>query len=136
MPALTVPIRGRGVLVKVLVRPRAAPPQHIPTGPLPAFIDSGAGVTMIDDGVVARLGVEPVREASLLVLGRDDVSYHGTYEVEVALAHPGLPVRWVPLTAVGGAVHPVGTVAALGRDFIDQLVFTYDGPARKATVRW
>ncbi len=144
MPELTLPIRRRGALVKALVRPSAAllpgpQPAHGASshaGPLSAYLDTGASDTMLDLAVVRALGLRPAHSAALNVLGRDDVCFHELYEVEVALVLAGEPPRWVPLVAVGGAVYQTGAVAALGRDFLRHVVFTYDGPRKQATLRW
>lgn len=138
MPELKFPVRAvHGVAVKVLVRSRGplAPGESPPiVGPFAAYLDTGASVSVLDPGVIAALRLEPVREASLHVLGRDDVSFHDLYEVEAALA--GCEPRWVPLVALGGPVNPKGTAAALGRDFLAHLTLVYDGPAGRFVIRW
>ena len=132
MPELTFPIRQRGAVVKLLAR---SPGSHDVVGPLPAYLDTGASVTVLDPGVIGVLGAEPVTAAGLHVLGRDTVSHHGVYLVEVALAEVGEPV-WVPLEVLDGTVNPRGTAAALGRDFLSHLVLTYDGPRGRVRVQW
>ena len=135
MPELSLPIRAhRGATVKVLVRSRIDPSQV--TGPLAAYLDTGASVTVLDPGIVGVLGLEAVAAAGLHVLGRDEVSHHGVYEVEVGLAVDGSPPVWVPLAALGGPVNPKGTAAALGRDFLGHFTLTYDGPSRQFSIRW
>jgi hypothetical protein len=132
MPELSLPIRQRGAVVKILVR---VPGGAEVFGPFPAYLDTGASVTVLDPGVVGVLGVEPVAAAGLHVLGRDTVSHHGVYAVEVALADAEERV-WLPLEALDGPVNPKGTAAALGRDFLAHLVLTYDGPANRILLRW
>jgi hypothetical protein len=58
------------------------------------------------------------------------------YDVEVALELAEEPLHWVPLTVLRGAVYPTGAAAALGRDFLRHVVFTYDGPRRQVILRW
>jgi hypothetical protein len=132
MPELSLPIRQRGAVVKILVR---VPGSAEVFGPFPAYLDTGASVTVLDPGVVGVLGAEPVAAAGLHVLGRDTVSHHGVYAVEVALADAEQSV-WLPLDALDGTVNPKGTAAALGRDFLAHLVLTYDGPANRILLRW
>ena len=134
MPELIVPIRQRGAVVPFLVRPASRGGAY--RKPLTAYLDTGASASMLDVGVIGRLGVEPVRTTALNVLGREEVFFHDLYEVEVGLVLPAAPPYWVPLTILGGAVFPTGAVAALGRDFLRRFVFTYDGPRERVTLRW
>jgi hypothetical protein len=132
MAELSLPIRQRGAVVKILVR---VPGSVEVFGPFPAYLDTGASVTVLDYGVVSVLGAEPVAAAGLHVLGRDTVSHHGVYAVEVALADTEERI-WLALEALEGTVNPKGTAAALGRDFLAHLVLTYDGPANRILLRW
>ena len=144
MPELNLPIRHRGIMVKVLARPR---PSHLrqmlsanhharPVGPLSAYLDTGASDTMFDLAMIQSMGLEPVQSAALNILGRTEVSFHKSYEVEVALFLNNASPSWVPLTILGGAVYPTGAVAALGRDFLKHVVFTYDGPRKRVKLWW
>jgi hypothetical protein len=132
MPELVVPIRQRGAVVKVLLR---APGSVHVFGPFPAYLDTGASVTVLDPGATGALGLEPVAAAGLHVLGRDTVSHHSVYSLEVALAGVAEPF-WLPLEVLDGPVNPKGTAAALGRDFLAHFVLTYDGPAGRISLRW
>jgi hypothetical protein len=135
MPELSLPVRAvRGVAVKALVRSRADHSRVV--GPFVAYLDTGASVCVLDPGVVALLGVEPIADAGLHVLGRDEVSHHGVYDVEVTLSSGDSPAMWVPVTALEGPVNPKGTAAALGRDFLARFTLVYDGPAGRFSVRW
>ncbi|AMV22882.1 hypothetical protein VT84_00625 [Gemmata sp. SH-PL17] len=132
MSELSVPIRQRGAVVKIVVRIAGAPNEF---GPFPAYLDTGASVTVLDPGVIHALGAEPIAEAGLHVLGRDTVSHHGVFAVEVALADAG-EKRWFALEALDGPINPKGTAGALGRDFLEHFVFTYDGPGNRVRLRW
>lgn len=90
---------------------------------------------MLDPGVVGTLGIEPVTATGLHVLGRDTVSHHGVYSVEVALADAEEPF-WLALDVLDGPVNPKGTAAALGRNFLASVIFTYDGPTGRILLRW
>ncbi|HEY1187112.1 MAG TPA: hypothetical protein VGE74_05610 [Gemmata sp.] len=134
MGELRLPIRARGAVVKVLVR---IADTAFECGPFQAYLDTGASVTVLDPGVIRALGAEPVAEAGLHVLGRDTVSHHGVYGVEVALADAPPETRiWVRLESLDGTVNPKGTAAALGRDFLAHFVLAYNGPANQAVIRW
>ena len=91
---------------------------------------------MLDLGMIQSMGLPSVQSVALNILGCAEVSFHQTYDVEVALVLPDESPRWVPLTILGGVVYPTGAVAALGRDFLRHVVFTYDGPREQATLRW
>ena len=140
MPEIVYPLRAyHGAGVKVLVRSRGG--THIEgllpvTKPLAAYLDTGASVTVLDPGVIRWLGLEAVGEAGLHVLGRDEVSFHAAYEVEIGLATGTGPQDWVPVTALEGTINPKGTAAALGRDFLAHFHLHYDGPAGRFTLRW
>jgi hypothetical protein len=136
MPEYTVPIRRLGVLVKVLVRGDGGRSAGAAVGPRTAYLDTGAMGTMLDAGLIRSLGLRPEGSAALNVLGRADISFHGTYRVQVALALPDGPAGWLPLDVVGGPVFRTGAVVALGRDFLSRFELVYDGPGRKATLRW
>ncbi len=144
VPEISVPIRRGGALVKLLVRPLIEESQRAttdelprePTGPLLAYLDTGASDTVLDLDVIRRMGLQPGRSVALHVLGRDEISFHSTYSVEIALVHPDISQLWVPLTVLGGEVYQTGAVVALGRDFLAQVVLTYDGPNRRFRLRW
>ncbi|MDY3553609.1 hypothetical protein R5W24_002712 [Gemmata sp. JC717] len=134
MSELLLPVRTRGAVVRLLVR---IPGAAFECGPFAAYLDTGASVTVLDHGVVRSLGAEPVAEAGLHVLGRDEVSHHGVYHVEVALADAlAADRKWLPLEILDGTVNPKGTAAALGRDFLAHFVLTYDGPSHRARLCW
>jgi hypothetical protein len=135
MPELSFPLRAhRGAAVKVFVRSRGS--ASAVAGPVAAYLDTGASVCVLDPGVIRVLGLEPLGAAGLHVLGRDGVSHHGVYDVEVGLAAEGGQPVWVSVVALGGPVNPKGTAAALGRDFLARFTLTYDGPANRFTLRW
>jgi hypothetical protein len=144
MPELTLPIRQRGVLVKVLLRrgplqPRDSQAIHHAARPvksLTAYLDTGASNTVLDMDIIRSMNLRPERTVALYVLGREDVSFHETYDVEIALVQPGEPECWRSLVVVGGSVYPTGAVVALGRDFLQHLVITYDGPGKQALLQW
>ncbi len=140
MPELLYPLRAyHGAGVKVLVRSARGPDVGLGltvSRPLPGYLDTGASVTVLGPGVVRSLGLVAVGEAGLNVLGRDDVSFHGAYAVEVGLAVAGGETKWVPVTALEGPVHPKGAAVALGRDFLAHFALHYDGPAGRFALRW
>jgi hypothetical protein len=133
---LTLPIRQRGALIKILVRVPSSDFREPPSirGPYSAYLDTGASDSVIDPGVIAVANMEPIQIVSLNVLGRDGESYHETFAVELAVVAPQTHPFWVPLNALAGPIHPRGTVAALGRDFLKYFHLNYDGPEDKFTL--
>jgi hypothetical protein len=137
MPELNLPIRCRGVLVKFLVRPRTGPAMSLRTvGPLTAYLDTGASDSMLELGILQSLDLVPTHSTALNILGQEQVSFHDLFEVEVAVVTPNEQLRWVPLIVLGGAVFQTGAVAALGRDFLRHVVFTYNGPQQQVKLSW
>lgn len=132
MPELSVPIRTRGVLVRVLLRTETS----LCTEPLLAYLDTGASDTMLDVGMARRLGLRGEPTAALSVLGRPGVSFHERHDVDIALVVPDGQPRWLALPVLVGAVYATGAILALGRDFLSQIEFIYDGPGKRAVLRW
>ena len=134
MSEMKLPIRARGVLLKILLRnPKGG---RIHEQLLPAFLDTGASDSMIDLGVIDALDVQPFHQVGLNILGRTDTGFYNTFQVEIALAGQDAETRWLPLTVLGGPCFQTGAAAALGRDFLRHHCFTYDGPSGKAAISW
>lgn len=133
MPEIVIPVRQRGLLAKIRVRSTDRPNQAV--GPFTAYLDTGASHSMFDPSILRHVAVQPTRSAALNVLGREDVSFHDTFDVEVAL-HGAESMCWYPLSILEGPVYRTGAVAALGRDFLSRVTLVYDGPARRAILRW
>ena len=122
MPEVAIPVRQRGLLVKILVRPANQRHSIQAVGPFTAYLDTGASHSMFDPAILGHLQVQPTRSAALNVLGREDVSFHDTFDVEIAL-HAGEPIRWFSLSILEGPVYRTGAVAR----------FSFAGDAR---LRW
>jgi hypothetical protein len=134
MAELKLPIRARGVFVKILVRiPRGGRVHELP---LPAFLDTGTSDTMVDIGVIESLQLEPCNQVSLNILGCFDPGFYATFQIEVALLGHDATMRWIPLTVLGGPCFQTGAAAALGRDFLRHHRFEYDGLVGKAMLSW
>ena len=134
MPELRLPIRARGVLLKVLLRNPSNFEVHLL--PLSAFLDTGASDTMVDLGVLEVLGITPYQQVGLNILGRSDTGYYNTFKIEVAMVVNLTAPRWHPLTVLGGPCFQTGAAIALGRDFLRNHILTYDGPAARAVLSW
>ena len=135
MPEISLHVRTqRGAAVKMFIRSQVNPSTIF--GPFAAYLDTGASVTVLDPGVIASVGLEPVAEAGLHVLGREEISHHSVYEVEIGLAGEEGERVWVPVVALAGPVNPKGTVAALSRDLLAHFIFCYNGPNQRFTLRW
>jgi len=101
-----------------------------------AYLDTGASNTVVDQDFLTTLCVRSTHTAALHVLGRDGVSFHDAFEVEIAVVVPDQGPHWQPLTVLAGPVFQTGAVAALGRDFLRAVTFTYDGPRQRVQLCW
>ena len=97
------------------------------------MVDTGAGITCVDESVLRGLDLMPVGITSIATpVGRDmRNSYRVRFElpdVELDLEHK--VVTAIDLTGLRGRAahmgHPV--IALIGRDVLALCVFTYDGP--------
>ncbi len=128
-----------GPLLRVQIEPvlasqkaMLADGEEIPSISAVMLIDTGASGTLVQTATIARLGleslgtvflrtpttIEPVARRQYLV--RIVLSENIAFEVEVVDA---------PLTGQG-------IQGLIGRDILDQLVFTYNGPKKQFIVKY
>ena len=105
-------------------------PSGLPNRPHYALIDTGAGVSCIDAGLSASLG--------LPIVDRQPASGGGGpdhFNVSLAQIH----VPSLPFTIYGGfmCVHLVGQphMAILGRDFLQSFTMVYHGPTGSVALQ-
>ena len=91
-----------------------------------ALIDTGASITAVDEEVVASLGIQPIGQMKLSTPSQSRPAW--LYAVRPSFPEMPMPPIEV-LDIVGCTLAPQGFIALLGRNFLRELVFVYDGPA-------
>ena len=147
MPALTFPAHpSDGPLIQVVVKPSVPFQRAIPAGQAcPSFIatfliDTGASHCLIDGDIVKHWGL--VAKTPKLILSAGAPAASG-FEIDLALLlfsggpaqgwHYGaLSVTTVPSHRFSGTKFQ----GLIGRDVLDQGVFTYDGPRKQVELSW
>ena len=104
---------------------------------LRALVDTGATMTVVEEGYLAGVGLLPVAEQLVHTAstGMTPLS-RNVYAVELALAEATTAVLARNLSVI--AVESLGGLGAqmlLGRDVLSQCVLTYDGPAGTLDLR-
>lgn len=91
-----------------------------------ALIDTGASMTVVDEDVVASLGIQPIGQMKLSTPTQSRSAW--LYAARLTCSGVGVPVLEV-LDVVGCTLQPQGFIALLGRNFLRKVVLVYDGPA-------
>ena len=100
-------------------------PQPIITG---ALIDTGASVSAIDSGELAKLGLQPTGQTSLATPS-DHQATANTFSVSLTFPQaPAENATFDPFAVVGCILRPQGIGALLGRDFLEIATLIYNGP--------
>ena len=89
-----------------------------------ALIDSGALIGAVDSVIVERLQLLPVRDISIHTTGGD----HDASTYIVGLRVSGIDVGTIELAGAPGLARN-GFIALLGREFLANRSFLYDGRA-------
>jgi hypothetical protein len=111
------------------------PPYAVASGM--ALIDTGAAVSVVDEGVMTSLGIPNIDEVSMQTAH----GVAGLRRYNASVSFPGLHLRHAPLIlAPGGFIRTSTTngpdvIMLLGRDLLRRLTVTYDGPNSRMTVR-
>lgn len=142
MPTAELTVQRNGLLVDVSVGPSAAmrallwrrghpvPPAVLAT----VLVDTGANTSMFSDQLMRTLGI-PIRAKSRLHTSTTDA--YGVecdvYDVALTLLpHVVQPRSWGALEVLATPLLNHGIDGLLGRDLLQHLVLTYDGPRRVA----
>jgi hypothetical protein len=138
--ALRFPKSTLGAIVDVTIQPSAD--AVAATGrPAPApikvkmLLDTGADQTALDEGQITQWGLIYV---SMAFIG----TMNGTrparsYELQLQLSAPGAKEAWAvgPLIVMSRpSFAGLPYVGLIGRDILDRVVFTYDGPAHRCAI--
>ncbi|MCI4347277.1 MAG: retroviral-like aspartic protease family protein, partial [Thermoplasmata archaeon] len=115
------------VLSKRLVKDKKSVPQPV-TGV--ALIDTGATFSAIDQGVAERLGLNPIGVAKTgTASGRRDAP---VYAVKFSIH--GAMIIVEDGHVLGVDLEGTGMVALLGRSFLQNTLFIYDGIGSEFTI--
>ena len=95
------------------------------TAPLTALVDTGADGTLAPLSLLKAAGFRAGRQRRSLQASRADIAPEIVIGYSLTLQIGSLELRRVE---VFGSRHLTGVI--LGRDVLNQLVFTYDGPRR------
>jgi hypothetical protein len=127
-PKIGIAVGAATALVEALAKKgeQMAPPQ---TGF--ALVDTGASITVVDESVIATLGIQPIGQMKISTPSQSMPAW--LYAVRVSFGDtPMMPVE--VLEVVGCTLQPQGFIALLGRNFLRRMVFVYDGPGGLFTL--
>ena len=95
-----------------------------------ALVDSGASCCCVEDAVLRRLQLQPIRRTAVR-------SPNGTRQQSVYIARlsfPGTPIPAVEMRVVGVQLDDEQTIALVGRDFLRRCLLVYNGPMGSCTL--
>jgi len=101
-----------------------------------ALIDTGAGLSAVDDRVMSELEIPPVNDMETIT--PHGLSVSNMYNASVSFSEFGL--LDIPLEGCLGCYlgeflpEEPRIIMLLGRDLLRSFVLTYDGPAGRATI--
>jgi len=144
MPQLAVSISPYGAVTQVRIRPGPSQVQALQAAgqPVPAetailgTLDTGAGVTAVDDSVLGGRGMRAANGCQASVPGSYALASGRRYEIDVGLTDDLGNVHWFTLDVCGLPVAHGVSNALLGRDFLSRFEFRYDGRGGQATLQW
>jgi hypothetical protein len=96
-----------------------------------ALVDTGASLTAVDESIASSLGIEPIGQMRLSTPTRSMPGW--LYAVQLTCSGVGMP-RLEVLDVVGCSLQPQGFIALLGRNFLRNALFVYDGEAGVFTL--
>lgn len=95
-----------------------------------ALIDTGASCCCVEDAVLRRLRLQPIRRTAVRIP-------NGTRLQSVYIARlsfPGSPIPAVEMRVVGVQLDDEQTIALVGRDFLRRCLLVYNGPMGSCTL--
>lgn len=100
-----------------------------------ALLDTGASMTAVDEATLQQLGLASIGVTPVLTPSTTERIEANNYAC--LLSFPNCPLPDLdPCTVVGATLAGQGYLALLGRDFLRQVVFIYDGPGARITFAW
>ena len=104
--------------------------EEIPSARILAMIDTGASGTLIKNEVFQSLGVEPYVKVRLHTASTTAPLIRGKYRVRVVLSNSIA----FEIDAVDGSLTGQNIQCLIGRDILEYVVFTYDGPNSRFSI--
>lgn len=142
MPRLsrTIPnLKREGPLLRVQVEPvlasqkaMLADGEEVPSISAVLLIDTGASGTLVQTDVINRLGLESLGTVFLRTPTTTEPVARSQYLVRIVLLE-GIAFE---VEVVDAPLTGQGIQGLIGRDILDQLVFTYDGPENQLVVTY
>jgi hypothetical protein len=146
MPTLTGPIVADGSLVNILVGVSEARRQALrrvgfplPTpSPIRVLLDTGSFITVAASQAIAPLGVTHYDQRQFFTSSAGLTPYtRDVYDLSVTLLddNGATLYYWPSVDVIPGVFPPTDQVqGVIGRDLLDDCVFTYDGKRRTFTL--
>lgn len=143
MPYLTKPITDRGASVDVLVGldEKAIKVQQLAHKPIPqavrleALVDTGAGISCIDNEVLQHLRLSPMGSMWVAVPGGTPLLCD-LFKVTLTILHPSdVQKNSILVASVASAnVRATGVDALIGCDLLEKCEFFFNGRPRTFTL--
>ncbi len=124
----TLDVRLEPVLgVQEILRAEGQPVPHVN---LLGMIDTGASGTLVQSAVFQQLGIESYTSVRLRTASTIEPLMRGQFRVRVVLT----PAVAFEVDAVEGALIGQNVQCLIGRDILEYVVFTYDGPNSRFSI--
>jgi hypothetical protein len=148
MPQLTGTLLPEGAIIDALIgvnrtevmRLRRALKPIPPPKQIRALVDSGAEVTCLDPDIINDLALPWFGPIPANISTLTGWTLTSLYRADLTILHPsGQPSENFVVSDLAiceVALSPLNYHALIGRDILDQVRFTYDGPARGFTLDW
>ena len=148
MPQLTGPLLADGALIEVRIGLDRAEIQKLRFAlrPVPqpkhlrALVDSGAEATCLDSTLIQSLGLAWSGPTQANVPAISGLVFASLYRAGITILHgsgqSAMNFDVGDIAVCELALGSLGYDALIGRDILDQLRFTYDGPARTFALEW
>lgn len=132
-------LKRDGPLLRVQVEPvlaaqkaMLADGEEVPSISAVMLIDTGASGTLVQTDVLNRLGLESLGTVFLRTPTTTEPVARSQYLVRVVLSE-GIAFE---VEVVDAPLSGQGIQGLIGRDILDQLVFTYNGPKNQYTITY
>jgi len=103
----------------------------VPSAALLGMIDTGASGTLVEPNVFKPLNMKPFTVARLRTASTVQPLIRGQYRTRIVIAQDIA----FEVDAVGGSLIGQRVQCLIGRDILQHMVLTYDGPRSRFTLR-